>query len=175
MNLPQHKPRDGHWGRRPLMGPNARVFGLEYLIAVASSRFLRGGPRTIAHLTACVAFFLLIIKMLSLSESAIVLQRTLATPSKTWVWTTEVEVADGPTGIRGISQTSVHGTQKGLRIVVFGQDDAATPGRTNTTTRGTRMPAWTDIMCDEVRTYLPTLSIAYTNFPKISTLKSSLT
>ena len=154
MNLPQHKLRDGHGGRRPFLGPpNTRASGLEYLIALVPSRFLRSGPRTIAHLTACVAFVILIIKILSLPESTIVRQKTLATtPSKTWVWTTEVEIATG--GISRISTTKDDSSsQKGLRIVVFGQDDAATPGRTTTTIWGatTRMPAWTDIMCDEVR------------------------
>ncbi|KAK3989627.1 hypothetical protein QBC44DRAFT_82942 [Cladorrhinum sp. PSN332] len=142
MSLPKHyNPRD-HGERDRPFHHDTPPFRLQYLIAFLPSRFLRSGPRTIVHFTACFAFLILLVKMMTLSASSLVVLNKTESASKTWLWTTEVEVSNGA------GKHESH-SGKGLRIVVFGQDDAATPGRMSTL-NGARMPSWTDVMCDEL-------------------------
>ncbi|KAK4221877.1 hypothetical protein QBC38DRAFT_491158 [Podospora fimiseda] len=142
MHFATYKPWD-HTERDP--GPfnhDAPSSGIQYLVALlhVPSRFFRGGPKTVIHFTAIFAFIFLMIKTKSLSASSSTVFLAQSSP-RTWQWTTEVKV---------VSNLHTQDNPNGLRIVVFGQDDAATPGRMTTVLNGARMPAWTDVMCDEL-------------------------
>lgn len=121
-------------GRRT--GDSQEKFGVGSLLAFCSAKVLRGGPRTLVQLTTCVVALVLVLKLWHHGVTDY--------DYNGWSWTnpwdgdevqTPVEEDDG----------SVPG---GLRIVVFGENDIATPPR------GVQDPnnrSWTEVLCEEVR------------------------
>jgi len=137
---------------RPLVASSERWASrngsvLHPLMAVFSSKVLGGGPRLLVYLAAFLASFMLAVRILPSSDSGFSLGRAL------WHWP--------PSRIQDDTGTAVPETQDdvmddspiangkeggGLRIVVFGEDDIATP---QGHAKG-RYPSWTEGLCREV-------------------------
>jgi hypothetical protein len=113
-------------------------FGFGSQLAFLSARVLRGGPRRLAHVMTCFAVLVIVLKLLP--------HRLTDVNYSVWSWQL---AADGDEMRASVVDTdsSVPG---GLRIVVFGGNDVATPARF-AKDLGSR--SWTELLCEEVCTY----------------------
>lgn len=104
------------------------------IIAFFTQRILRGGPKILLHLAACLVVLIVITRLLpqEVSEAA------FGPHSHLWHWTA---------GIAGYEAEN-EGLPGGLRIVVFGENDAATPASSGFRAAGQR--SWTELLCAEV-------------------------
>lgn len=111
-------------------------FDWTVVLAFFSTKVVRGGPRTIVHLTTCLALLLLLIKLLP--------HRLTDVNQSLWGW----QDADEDLRSGEESDGSVPG---GLRIVVFGENDIASPARlSGRGIVGTDSRSWTEVLCQEV-------------------------
>lgn len=111
-------------------GQQEKFVGLGSFLAFFSARVLRGGPKALVQLTACFAAMVLLTKLLPGG-------RNYARGG--WGW------QKSGSGVDDDDDGSVPG---GLRIVVFGESDVATPARLSDEDRESR--SWTEILCEEV-------------------------
>lgn len=116
-------------------------FGFGSFLAFFSAKVFRGGPKALLQLTACSVALLLLMKLL--------LSHRLTDVSYSgWSWRNGKD--DDAAQNSGLEDDeSVPG---GLRIVVFGDRDVATParlqGRGSENVEG---QSWTELLCEEVR------------------------
>lgn len=120
-----------------------RSFSPHALFAFFSSRVLRGGPRILAYLAACLVVSLLVLKFVSrgLSDAA------AGTTKVIWHWSTG-ETWSEASGREEDDKRMGYGND-GLgrfRVVVFGEQDVATPSRVG----NNKAVSWTDVLCEEV-------------------------
>ncbi|KAK4184027.1 hypothetical protein QBC35DRAFT_442217 [Podospora australis] len=127
------------------------VLEVSTLITFFSGKVSR--PRAVLHLLAGFAFFVLVVKISSLSSgsTAAIYDEGV----RKWRWTTEVEVGDAQAllsqDIGALETEAESGRRGGLRIVVFGEEDIASPSPSpGYRERTTRRPGWTDVLCDEL-------------------------
>ncbi|KAM7208184.1 hypothetical protein V8F20_001464 [Naviculisporaceae sp. PSN 640] len=141
-------------------GPS-RLFhklGLPSLVSFFSTRVVRGGPRILFHLAATLVVVFLFVRLA---------RRGLYSPTSFFNWNpdqvvqavgAEIQLGEGNRPITSPEATIVLEDDRliesnaagGLRIVVFGEDDVASPSRLRTY-RGTRRPSWTEQLCHELR------------------------
>jgi len=139
--------------------PGKRRFGSKSnsCVSIFSTRMLRGGPRILVHLAEFLVLFTLVVKLTSYGLT----DRTYLTTSKGsfWSWSAGIDKHSGSDRPREAwDETDNNATfvpyepgnnHGGLRIVVFGEDDVATPCRKRGDGRAT-MPSWTEVICHEV-------------------------
>jgi hypothetical protein len=128
----------------PLKRARLRERGLRCLMAFISGRMLRGAPRLLAYLVGFLTISFLVLRFISQELS----QAAAETSKAVWHWQTG-ESWDA-SRIRIDQENFLGYGEDGLgsfRIVVFGEQDVATPSRKRT---GEKVPAWTDVMCQEV-------------------------
>ena len=125
--------------------------GLHSLVTFFSGRVIRGAPRILFHLAVCFVVLILIVKLAPHE-----LFGGLYSSGSFFGWNesqvpgqTQSGVEDGLT--EAANSTTVVGDDQdleigGLRVVVFGEGDVASPS----TYRGTRRPGWTELLCHEV-------------------------
>jgi len=116
--------------------------GTRWLMGFFSSRVLRGGPRLLAYLTGCLVLSFLALRFVSQELS----QAAVGTSRAVWHWHTG-ETWDA-TSIRIDQENALGYGEDGLgnlRIVVFGEQDIATPSWRDETA-----PSWTDVLCQQV-------------------------
>lgn len=122
--------------RRPVGGTQEQ-FGFGSFLAFLSARVLRGGPRTLVQLVACLVALVLIVKLLP--------HRPHVSYS-IWNWQNATAGDQAPVIEH---DGSVPG---GLRIVVFGDNDVATPSHLRDAEDvDVDRRSWTKILCEEVR------------------------
>ncbi|KAK1585761.1 uncharacterized protein LY79DRAFT_518090 [Colletotrichum navitas] len=124
---------------------------IKTLLGFISTRVLRGGPRLIIQLILAAFGLLLLDKFLASPTST----DTLFSSGSRWSWSP----FDESKGQQGV----------GVRVVVFGSPDIATPS----TGKGANGQGWTELLCDELRcsshqsfipsTSLPTQAMTTTN------------
>lgn len=117
-------------------------FGISTLLAFCTTKVIRGGPRILLHpktfvpLAAC--FFLLLLVLKVLPQGYI--------RYNIWPWRTTN--SEGSLNHGAASDGSVGG---GMRVVVFGGHDVATPGRLpGSDYAGMDKRSWTELLCEEV-------------------------
>ncbi|KAK4445180.1 hypothetical protein QBC34DRAFT_429301 [Podospora aff. communis PSN243] len=118
--------------------------GLRWVMGCFSGRMLRGVPRLLAYLVGFLAVAFLVLRFVSQELS----QAAAETSKAVWHWHTG-ESWDA-SRIRIDQENFLGYGQDGLgnfRIVVFGEQDVATPSRKRT---GQKVSAWTDVMCEEL-------------------------
>lgn len=126
--------------------------GLHSLVTFFSARVVRGGPKVLFHLAVCFVILILVVKLAPHE-----LFGGLYSSGSFFEWN-ESQIAEafaaqeGP--IATTNSTAQVGDKQdveigGLRIVVFGEDDVASPSRLRTY-GGTRRPSWTELLCHEV-------------------------
>ncbi|KAK0705912.1 hypothetical protein B0T26DRAFT_656510 [Lasiosphaeria miniovina] len=103
-------------------------FGVHALLAFFSTRVLRGGPKILLHLAACLVVFILIIRF--------------TTPT--------AHTASPLADVYAHGGSSKDGSASGLRIVVFGADDIAMPAPVRGLEKETSR-AWTEVLCQELK------------------------
>jgi len=116
------------------------------LMALLSSRVVRGGPKLLASTTACLVLGILVLTFTSqrLSLTATGAARTA------WQWRSGESWHETQT--RTDEQNTLGYGPDGLgnlRIVVFGEQDVATPRWTGNAETA-KTPGWTDVLCKEV-------------------------
>ncbi|KAK3311988.1 hypothetical protein B0H66DRAFT_486623 [Apodospora peruviana] len=115
---------------------------LHGLFAFFSIRVLRGGPKILLHLAACFAVLILIFRLAPGGLSTVA-----SSNFRSWSGT----VGENEEATFGrIDEEEEVGVAGGLRIVVFGEDDVATPARLERNGE-TRRPGWTELLCHELR------------------------
>ncbi|KAK0614413.1 hypothetical protein B0T14DRAFT_499683 [Immersiella caudata] len=128
----------------PLKRTRLRERGLRCVTAFFSGRVLRGAPRLLIYLVACLIISFLVLRFVSQELS----QAAAETSKAVWHWHTG-ESWDA-SRIRIDQENFLGYGEDGLgnfRIVVFGEQDVATPSRKRT---GEKVPGWTDVMCREL-------------------------
>ncbi|KDN65768.1 hypothetical protein CSUB01_05828 [Colletotrichum sublineola] len=115
---------------------------IKTLLGFLSTRVLRGGPRLIIQLILAVFGLLLLGKFLTLPTPT----DTLFSSGSRWSWS--------PFG-KSKGQQSV-----GVRVVVFGSPDIATPS----TGKNVKSKGWTEMLCEELRcssyqSFIPSTSL----------------
>lgn len=121
--LPRRPATGGH-------GQQEKFVGLGSFLAFFSARVLRGGPKALVQLTACFAAMVLLTKLLAGGRNY--------GRGGGWSW------QKAGSGVDDDDDGSVAG---GLRIVVFGESDVATPAHLQLNAESR---SWTEILCDEV-------------------------
>lgn len=144
-------------------GPST-LFGklsLHYLVTFFSTRVIRGGPRIFLHLAATLVVISLFVKLFAGTFFS-----SFFSPTSFFNWNPDQVVqavgAEIQFGEEYRPATSPDATvvleddrliessaAGGLRIVVFGEGDVASPSRRRTY-RGTRRLSWTELLCYEV-------------------------
>jgi hypothetical protein len=144
----------------PLHGSLERLgfhdrFGLHTMLAFLSIRVLRGGPRMLAQLGAFFGLVIFITKSMPQGSSDV----ASSTSASLWQWPLdgkekkvhiEIEMEDWSTCCENTKE-DVGG---GLRVVVFGGNDIATPTQIRRN-KGTRNPSWTELLCAKVSKAIP--------------------
>lgn len=120
---------------RPGLGER---FGLHTILAFFSNRVLRGGPKILLNLATCLVALIIITKMLPSRMTDIAFG-----PTYGGIWHDDAKTDKAA----GEKEEEVGG---GLRIVVFGQSDIATPALTAGEEEGSIL-SWTEVLCAEVR------------------------
>jgi hypothetical protein len=121
--------------RRQAIGPQDR-FGLGSFLAFFSTRVLRSGPRGLIQVTTGFVLLVLALKILS-----------HRTPYSAWSWQKPL-LNNNPGDLVEEDDGSVAG---GLRIVVFGEKDVATPGPLEYgVAEDVQARSWTERLCEEV-------------------------
>ncbi|RKU41533.1 hypothetical protein DL546_005246 [Coniochaeta pulveracea] len=117
-------------------------FGLGTLLAFCTTKVIRGGPRILLHpktfvpLIACLLVLVLVLKVFPQGY----LRYNI------WSWHKTKSETSASHGVA--SDGSVRG---GLRVVVFGGHDVATPGRMpGPEYIGTDRRSWTELLCEEL-------------------------
>ncbi|EFQ35339.1 hypothetical protein CGRA01v4_13368 [Colletotrichum graminicola] len=115
---------------------------IKTLLGFISTRVLRGGPRFIIQLILAAFGLLLLGKFLASPTST----DTLFSSGSRWSWSPFSE-SKGQQGV-------------GVRVVVFGSPDIATPS----TDKGVEGKGWTEMLCDELRcsshqSFIPSTSL----------------
>jgi hypothetical protein len=126
--------------RRRTVGPGEK-FDIASFLAFFSGKVLRGRPRALVQLTTCFAVLILLLRILP--------HRVADGHYSEWSWGNAQDGDDARKSVVDDDDGSVPG---GLRIVVFGENDVATPARLGR--RGTENvagPSWTELLCEEVR------------------------
>src|SRR3569833_1010617 len=133
-------------------GPSHRAWGpmlyeklgLRALLSFFSNRVVRGGPRLLFHLALCLLAIILLTRYLPerLSDGAFA-----STYSSIWHWNGETQKGGRPSALPP-ANTTLGG---GLRIVVFGETDIATPSRGGAGDGGSARTGWTEELCKQVR------------------------
>lgn len=138
--------------------------GLHSLVTFFSGRVIRGGPRILFHLAACFVVLILIVKLAphelfgGLYSSGSFFEWNESQPAEAFGGQTQPGVEDGLA--EGANSTNVLGDGQdteigGLRVVVFGEADVASPSRLRTYRGTTRRPGWTELLCHEVCRHSP--------------------
>lgn len=111
--------------------------GLKSLFAFFSAKAMRGGPRLLSQITICVVILFTLTRLLPTRFTDVAFG-----PSYTKIlkWRPTAEHDDGSVG-------------GGLRIVVFGGGDVATPNKGQEEI-GFADKSWTEILCQQVRNTL---------------------
>ncbi len=119
------------------------------LLTFFSARVLRGGPRILLHLAICLVALLFIIKLMpqGLSDAAFGSLSSGYTYSF-WEWSDEDRYRHDTAG-EATFKGDVYSEVDGLRLVVFGEDDIATPTRSQEGDNS-ESPSWTQVLCREV-------------------------
>lgn len=114
-------------------------FGFGTFLAFFTTKVIRGGPRILLHLITAVVLLLLVLKVVPQGYIRYNL----------WSWhKTESGDNSNDSGSGTANDGSVPG---GLRIVVFGGHDVATPGRTpGPEYLDMDKRSWTELLCAEV-------------------------
>ncbi|KAK3370766.1 hypothetical protein B0T24DRAFT_299281 [Lasiosphaeria ovina] len=131
-------------------------FGVHALLAFFSTRVLRGGPKILLHLAACLAVFILIVRFVPHQGLSAVAAGTTTTIWRGWATdetpdetTPAAHTASPLADAYAHGGSSKDGSASRLRIVVFGADDIAMPtpvrGLEKETSRG-----WTEVLCQEL-------------------------
>ncbi|KAK4214216.1 hypothetical protein QBC37DRAFT_284310 [Rhypophila decipiens] len=110
--------------------------GLHCLVTFFSTRVIRGGPRILLHLALSLVVVVLIFKL-----APDTLFSSLYPTTSFFNWNPDQVVQ--AVGAKGAAAG-------GLRIVVFGEDDLASPSRSRNY-RATRRPSWTELLCHVLR------------------------
>ncbi|KAK3386419.1 hypothetical protein B0H63DRAFT_467764 [Podospora didyma] len=119
--------------------------GQHSVLAFFSTKVLRGGPKILIYLAACLSVFILVIRFMPHGLSAAALG--LGTTQNIWHWSTNESnksndaYFDYDYGSR---------EESGLRVVVFGEDDIATPTWVERE-GGAKSETWSQILCRELR------------------------
>jgi len=116
------------------------------LMALLSNRVVRGGPKLLASATACLVLGILVVTFTSqqLSLTATGAARTA------WQWRSgeswhEAQMRIDEQNTLGYGPDGLGN----LRIVVFGEQDVATPSWKGNAEMA-KAPGWTDVLCKEV-------------------------
>ncbi|KAB5585228.1 hypothetical protein GE09DRAFT_19209 [Coniochaeta sp. 2T2.1] len=109
-------------------------FGFRSFLAFFSTKALRNGPRALLQLTTCFVLVVLLTKLLP--------HRLTGANSNFWSWQTAHQ--DNELNFAEEDNGSVAG---GLRIVVFGENDVATPDPDQRHIHGR---SWTERLCGEL-------------------------
>ncbi|KAB5528050.1 hypothetical protein GE09DRAFT_975645 [Coniochaeta sp. 2T2.1] len=109
-------------------------FGFRSFLAFFSTKALRNGPRALLQLTTCFVLVVLLTKLLP--------HRLTGVNSNFWSWQTAHQ--DNELNFAEEDDGSVAG---GLRIVVFGENDVATPDPDQRHIQGR---SWTERLCGEL-------------------------
>ncbi|EOO00331.1 hypothetical protein UCRPA7_4249 [Phaeoacremonium minimum UCRPA7] len=118
---------------RPGLGDR---FGLHTILAFFSNRVLRGGPKILLNLATCLVALIIITKLLPSRMTDIAFGPTYGS-----IWHDDSKTGKGPS-----EKQDVGG---GLRIVVFGESDIATPSLTGSEMDG-ELLTWTESLCAEL-------------------------
>jgi hypothetical protein len=108
--------------------------GLKSLFAFFSTKAMRGGPRFLYQITICVVILLTLTKLLPSRFTDVAFGSSYGRILK---WRPTTEHDDGSIG-------------GGLRIVVFGGGDIASPNK-RPEESGVPDKSWTEILCQQVR------------------------
>ena len=129
---------------------NRDTLGMRALLTFFSARVLRGGPRILLHLAICLVALLFIIKLMpqGLSDAAFGSLSSSYSYSF-WEWSDEDKYRHAAEGGPASFKGDVYGDEDGLRLVVFGGDDIATPTRSQASDNS-ESPSWTQLLCREV-------------------------
>jgi len=114
---------------RPKTTTLSQVYSLRCLVTFLSHRLLRGGPRRLLHVGLFCLALVVLTGVLPQRLSEVVLGATCTT---IWRWDSTPQPDKGG----------------GLRIVLFGEHDIATPERNGID--GSTGPSWTEVLCQEV-------------------------
>jgi hypothetical protein len=114
-------------------------FGFGTFLAFFTTKVIRGGPRILLHLITGVVLFLLVLKLIPHGHVRYNL----------WSWH-KATIDDNSNGA-GSGTASDGSVRGGLRIVVFGGHDVATPGRApGPEYLDVDKRSWTELLCAEV-------------------------
>ncbi len=131
-NGPTHFTMAGHHGHHDAPG-------MSTLLGFFSTRILRGGPKILLYLATSLAVVLVVLRSMpeGLSDMAF---GSISTDVAMgfWSWSPNLNSQEGD---------ARYDVDKGLRIVVFGGGDVATPAQGS---RSSGARSWTDSLCDQV-------------------------
>ncbi|KAM7206041.1 hypothetical protein V8F33_000871 [Rhypophila sp. PSN 637] len=138
------------------------TLGFPYLVTFFSTRVIRGGPRILLHLAVSLVVVVLIFKLAPDTLFASLYPTTSffnwnpdqvvqAVGAQIQSGTEDTQIATSDTtSVVGNDQGAKGAAAGGLRIVVFGEDDVASPSRSRNY-RATRRPSWTELLCHDLR------------------------
>lgn len=134
--MPAHdSPRSSHSVEDGRLDGLHDVIGVRGVLAFFYAKVLRGGPKVLLYLAACRALFLVFMRLAPTGLSADLSSLAATTAYHIWTWSEHRVLAGHDEHADG-----------GLRVVVFGQRDVATPaGGTDAAEAG-----WTELLCDEL-------------------------
>lgn len=122
--------------------------GMGSLLAFFSTRVLRGGPKILLYLATCLVLLLVVIKVLPEHLN----QDPFGSKSIPFLdWTGSKNDDESQQGETTDGGDASGGAASGpLRIVVFGENDIATPSRIQGLGGSKKHRAWTEVLCEEV-------------------------